>query len=294
MRLRHLKTFIDAAETGSFWQAAERLNMTPPAVSLQMKSLEDELATRLFDRTVRPAQLTPQGRAVLASVKEIVGLMDRLIAQTRGHDVSGHIRIGAVFSTMTGILPRALASLQSQYANLSFEVADGFSVQLLKRLENDEIDIALMSHPRTVPDGFEWRLVANEALVVIAPLNCTGTYDEEVLARYPYIQFDRRAWYSQLVDDHLKRRGIEVRRVMEFGTLEAIATMVHFGHGVSIVPQRYLNNPFPTALKCFPFGQPPAMRSIGILSRRDHPKKTLLEAVYSELLLQHGSEARGE
>ena len=60
MRVRHLKTFVVAAESGNFAQAADRLNMTPSAVSLQMKTLEEALSTALFDRTVRPAQLTPQ------------------------------------------------------------------------------------------------------------------------------------------------------------------------------------------------------------------------------------------
>jgi DNA-binding transcriptional LysR family regulator len=79
MRFRQLKTFVAAADAGNFGLAAERLNMTPPAVSLQMKALEEALATELFDRTVRPTQLTPQGRALLPDAREIVSRCERLM-----------------------------------------------------------------------------------------------------------------------------------------------------------------------------------------------------------------------
>lgn len=292
MRVRHLKTFVVAAESGNFAQAADRLNMTPSAVSLQMKTLEEALSTSLFDRTVRPAQLTPQGRAILPNAKEIVSLYDRLLVQASGDELSGQIRIGAVGTTLTGILPRALSALQSRHPNLAFQVVDGFSSDLVSELEADAFDVVLISEPAAVPDGYDWRPVANETLVVIAPLDCTAAYDEEVLRAYPYIRFDRRAWYSHLVDEQLKQRGIEVVEKMSFRTLEAVSTMVFFGHGVSIVPLRYLNQPFPMALKRFPFGHPPVHRGIGILSRQDHEKQDLIHAFHMELLAQRGMEAR--
>lgn len=292
MRFKQLKTFVVAADTGNFGQAAELLNMTPPAVSLQMKALEQALATELFDRSVRPTQLTPQGRALLADAREIVSRYERLTIEARGDALRGKIKIGAVGSTLTGMLPRALASLQSHHPNLDFEIEDGFSIDLLGRLKRGELDVALLSEPRKVPAGFTWRQAANETLAVIAPPDCAGTYDEAVLSAYPYIRFDRRAWYSRLFEDHLKKRNIKVEVKMEFGTLEAVSTMVFFGHGVSVVPQRYMNNPFPMPLKSFPFGHPPVTRGIGILWRRDHDKTPLIEAFHSELLSQHGLEAR--
>ena len=292
MRFRQLKTFVVAADAGNFGQAAELLNMTPPAVSLQMKTLEEALATELFDRSQRPVQLTPQGRALLPDAREIVALSERMMIQAKGDALQGKLRIGAVGSTLTGMLPRALASLQSHHPNLGFEIEDGFSVDLLARLKRDELDVALISEPRKVPAGFAWQQVASEALVVIAPVDCVANYDEDVLRHYPYIRFDRRAWYSQLVETHLKQRGIKVDVKMEFGTVEAVSTMVFFGHGVSIVPQRYMNNPFPMPLKSIPFGHPPVMRGIGILWRRAHEKTPLIEAFHSELLSQHGLESQ--
>ncbi|MEK9751936.1 MAG: LysR substrate-binding domain-containing protein [Rhodospirillaceae bacterium] len=165
-----------------------------------------------------------------------------------------------------------------------------FPVDLLTRLKSGDLDVALISEPRSVPAGFAWQQVASEMLVVIAPIDCVGNYDEEVLTAYPYIRFDRRAWYSHLVESHLKQRKIKVEVKMEFGTLEAVSTMVFFGHGVSIVPQRFMNNPFPMPLKSIPFGHPPVMRGIGILWRRGHANTPLIEAFHSELLSQHGME----
>ncbi len=135
MRFRQLKTFVAAADAGNFGLAAERLNMPPPAVSLQMKALEEALATELFDRTVRPTQLTPQGRALLPDAREIVARCERLMIQAAGDTLRGEIKIGAVGSTLTGNLPRALASLKSRHPNLDFEVEGGFSHRPLGAVE---------------------------------------------------------------------------------------------------------------------------------------------------------------
>ena len=102
MSIRHLRTLLAIAERGSFAAAARQVNLTESAVSMQMKALEQELGTVLFDRSSRPPALTDAARALLAEAEELVAGYERL-TRRKGHDspVEGLLRLGAVPSVIT-------------------------------------------------------------------------------------------------------------------------------------------------------------------------------------------------
>ncbi len=118
MRISYLKTFLTVAETGSFITTAEILNRTPSAVSLQMKTVEQALGTDLFDRTKRPPVLNQRGRSILGLVQEVVLQYDKLTSATASREISGEFAIGAMLTTPTGILPKALVACHRCYPNL--------------------------------------------------------------------------------------------------------------------------------------------------------------------------------
>ena len=121
-------------------------------------------------------------------------------------------------------------------------------------------------------------MFAEEPLMVIAPKGTAGKTDRELLAAGPFIRFQRFAWAGRLIDTHLKDRGIKVHTGMEIDSLEAIASMVEHGLGVSVVPDRVGAN-LPDNIEKIPFGEPPLGRVIGVVERRDNPKMHLIRAL---------------
>jgi DNA-binding transcriptional LysR family regulator len=269
MDLRHLKTLIAIAEHGSFAAAGEAIGLTQSAVSLHVKSLEDDLETKLFDRTTRPPRLNTRGRNLVDRARDIIEQCESL---------SGSLDIGSVPTLLSGILPPALSAIRATHPDLRIRVSSGLSADLVGRVHKGELDAAVVTEPSQLQTGLSWHMFAEEPLMVIAPKGTRGSTDRELLDAGPFIRFQRFAWAGRLIDTNLKDRGIRVNTGMEIDSLEAIASMVVHGLGVSVVPDR-AGASLPDGIVKIPFGDPLLNRVIGVVERRDNPKAHLIRAL---------------
>ena len=278
MDLKHLKTLIAIAENGSFAAAGEAVGLTQSAISLHVKSLEDELETKLFDRTTRPPRLNTRGRNLIDRARTIVEQCEGLSDIATGEALSGSLGIGSVPTLLSGILPPALSAIRGSHPDIRIRVSSGLSADLVGRVHKGELDVAVVTEPSQLQTGLSWHMFAKEPLMVIAPEGTAGETDRELLDAGPFIRFQRYAWAGRLIDTHLKDRGIRVHTGMEIDSLEAIASMVKHGLGVSVVPDRAAAD-LPRGIKKVPFGDPPLCRVIGVVERRDNPKIYLIRAL---------------
>lgn len=284
MRISYLKSFLAVAETGGFMSAAALLNRTPSAISLQMKALEEAFGTELFDRTKRPPVLNQKGRSILGMVHEVVQTYGKLEEALSPEGFSGEIAIGSMPTTLTGILPKALIAYQRRYPQLVVRLVDDESSGLVARLKSGKIDAAIISTPRENDGSITWRPVAREPLVVIAPADAkVGDY-RQILEDLPYIRFNNNAWTGRIIEEQLQKRNIKVNTMMELDNLEAIATMVYYGLGVSIMPLHCVDTPVRLPLKQIPFGNPQATRTIGLAEVTDNPRSKAIQGFFEELV----------
>ncbi len=257
------------ASEGSFAAAADKLGLTQSAVSLQMKALEEEFRTELFDRTMRRPAINANGRELLARASEVVRLYDLLPeAVSEPNDLAGSFTFGAVNTIMAGVLPGVLRRLQNAHPRLQPRVVSGLSAELVHMVDRGEIDAALVSEPPAKLDpDLIWTGLYGEPLVVVAPKGCEAKTDVQLLQELPFIRFSRSAWAGRLIHKSIRRRQIKVNQCMETDSLEAIALMVSHGLGVSVVPLRPIADPFPAPLCVIPFGENTVFRVIGMVSR---------------------------
>lgn len=285
MSIRHLRTLLAIAEHGSFAAAAREVRLTQSAVSMQMRALEEELGTALFDRTTRPPVLTEAARTLLADAEELVRGYDRLVhARAAQGSVEGHLRLGAVPSVITGILPAAIVALRNRHPGMHVEIAMALSAELVDRLERGRLDAAIVSELGKARQGYLWLPFAREPLVLIAPPDASRQSASELLAAYPFIRYTRQAWVGRLIDVTLKRRRIRVEEAMTLDTLEAVTAMVSHGLGVSIVPKRGHGAPFPFPVRALALAKPTVYRQLGLLRAEAHPKGALADALLAELI----------
>lgn len=291
MELRQLRTMLAIADYGSFAAAADAVNLTQSAISLQIKNLEDELGFELFDRRHRPPVLNESGMQLVEHARKVVKTCDE-ISRLGGSDrLKGSLVLGAVPTTLTGIVPIALAAMRKRHPGLHIKVKSGLSVDLVGQLRSGDIDAALVSEPMQGADGLQSRRIAFEPLAVIAPPEIDGELDSELLEAAPYIQFNKRAWAGQQIDQHLKDRRIRVRVNMEIDSLEAIARMVRHGLGVSVIPLSTRAAPLSSGLKWVAFGTPPLYRNLVLMQRHANPKAPLADALIEILLAKAGDNA---
>ena len=284
MSIRQLRTLIAIADQGSFGAAADIMHVTQSAVSMQMRALEEELRIELFDRTRRPPVFNAYGRRLVDRAREIVVLYDRMVAAASdAQDLSGTLTLGAVPTTVTGLVPRALAAMRKLYPNLQVNVITDLSAPLVELLLRGEVDAAVLTMPAQPIADITWRTVATESLVVVAPLDAAGSDARAILTSYPYIRFSRRAWVGRTIEQALRQADIAVKVAMELDTLEAISIMVYHGLGASVVPLPCVPHPAPLPLKHMPFGGPQHRRILVLAEPEAHPRGRLTGALHAEL-----------
>ena len=286
MSIRQLKTLIAIADYGSFGAAAQAMHITQSAVSMQMRALEEEFRVEFFDRSRRPPSLNAFGRRLVERARELVVLYDHMAnAAGSAEELTGTLTLGAVPTTFTGLVPKALVAMRRSHPNLHINVVTEQSAQLVDYLRKGEIDAAVLTKPRQEIERLDFRPVAAERLAVIAPPDCTCETAQEVLSTYPYIRFSRRAWVGRSIEKALKENDIEVRVTMELDTLEAVTIMVYYGLGASIVPLPCVSHPAPLPVTSYPFAGATNKRVLGLAEISENPKALLTSALFTELAL---------
>ena len=284
MSIRNLKTLIAVAEHGTFTAAAEAVFVTHAAVSQQMKALEQEWGVEVFDRSRRTPQLTPVGRALVAKAREIVEAYEGIVPSVLGDQgVRGELSLGAVPTTLTGLVPVGVAMLKRDHPDLHVRVVPGLTMPLADQLERGGLDAAIVTRPPVIPRRHDWHELAREPMELLASHE-TDSDDPMVLLRtLPYIRYSRGAVVGTIIEDWLQRHGLSVVESMELETLEAISGMVHANLGVSIVPRQCVPAPTALPLKRIPLGPEPCIRELGLLARSDTVKGSVVRALLEKL-----------
>ena len=281
--IRNIKTFLAVIETGSFASAARTVYRTQAAVTMQIKALEESLGTELFDRSRKPPILNDAGRSFAEKAKEAVHAFDRLFEDNDSLTIGGHLQLGVVPSVITGLIPKALIQLRSKYPDLHIQLTMGLSNDLVEQLRQGHLDSAVISELHESRSGLDWWPFAREPLILIAPMDAPDLSAEQLISVYPFIRYTRAAWVGLLIDQFIKRRRFKVNETMMLDTLEAIATMVHYGFGVSIVPMRATTAAIELPVRRLAFQGAPVHRVLGLVQTSGHPKTTLAEALLHEM-----------
>ncbi|MCP4077526.1 MAG: LysR family transcriptional regulator [Gammaproteobacteria bacterium] len=282
--LRALEVFLAVVDQGSFAAAGETIGLTQSAISLQIKALEQDFETLLFDRSKRPPILNAEGVLLAQKSRQLINQFNELKQSFIEHNYSGTLHIGTVPSVLTGILPCALSAMRKKHPRLLVNLITGLSRELTIKVQKGEIDAAIVTEPQHISAELNWQPFAAEPLVVISPPGTEGLLDTELLSRYPFLQFKKHSWVENLIDTHLKNRNIQVEINMAVDSLESISMMVAEGLGVSIVPLRSHCQNLNSKVVISPFGKKPVKRIVGLIQREANPNADLIKVLHEILL----------
>jgi DNA-binding transcriptional LysR family regulator len=285
LTIRMLKTLIAVEENGTFSAAADAVFLTHAAVSQQMKALEEEWEVTLFDRSRRTPELTPVGHALVAKAREVVAAYDGIVSSVLGDPgLKGVLSLGAVPTTLTGLVPTTIARLKAGYHNLHVNVIPGLTLDLIRQVERGAVDLAIVSKPHFIPDNMLWFDIAEEPMELLAAREVESDDPIDLLRTQPFIRFSRHAVVGGMIETWLQEQKISVRESMELENLEAISSMVLFNIGVSIAPRPCVSmNPMP--LKHLPLGSGRDFtRNLGLVCRGDSVKVRMIREVHDNFL----------
>ena len=239
LTLRQIRIFLSAAKNMSFTRAAEELHITAPAVSLQIKEMEDDMGIRLFTRENRKIELTSAGeyfliyaRRISSTLNEARTMMERL----RGTEVSV-LKIGVV-STAKYFLPKLLMEFKKDFPNLQIKIDARNRQQLVELLRDGEIDIAIMGRPPKEIDTRAEPFATHPHVFVCSPLNPFAgkiNLPPETLNNFEIISREPGSGTRFIMERYFAEHQIAPIVSMEMSSNETIKQAVMAGLGVSFV-----------------------------------------------------------
>jgi DNA-binding transcriptional LysR family regulator len=239
-----LKVFRVVADTLSYRRAADELNITQPAVTAQIRSLEESLGIALFDRIGRETNLTPAGATLLQYVRKIEAIANDAIAALApfGGQERVELNIGASHTIAVYILPRILPQLMQAWPHLKIHILGGRTHDVLQALTSHQIGIALIEAPAYRPDLKIEAFGEDELTLIVRPdhrWTKKPLIKASELVQEPILLREEGSGMRHFVEEYLERNGIlrqQLRTLIDINSTEGIISAVEAGLGVGFVP----------------------------------------------------------
>ena len=242
MELHQLRGFHEIARQGSFTKAADRLFLTQPAISLQLKALEDEVGEPLIERGKR-IRLTPAGEILLRRTRAALSELDSAQAEIASlrQELRGRLVIGTSDTNSTYVLPDVLRSYRESYPQVEVDIRNKMSTEVGRLVVDDEVDLGLAALPVRDRERLEeGQTLFTRQDVLICPsgheLATRKKIGLKAVAELPLLALEQRSTTRLLLDQSFRQAELTPRVTMNLGSIEVIKRFVEIGFGVAIVP----------------------------------------------------------
>ena len=244
MEFRHIRSYLSVAETLNFGKSSRQLNLSQPALSLQIKALEEEIGVQLFKRDRQGTALTAAGVAFRHDA-EIA--LDRLeLAKRKAQWASdgrlGRIRLGFISTAGYELVPQMIRKFRKRFPDVEFSIKSVLTEQQLQMLEEDQLDVGFLRLPVERTDSLEITTVLREKLVAVVPAGHRLAGKEAIRLRElqgePFVLYAREhaPGFHDMLTGILSRAGIVPKVVQSAGEMSTLISLVDAGVGVSLVP----------------------------------------------------------
>ena len=246
MEIYQLKTFIAVATEGNLTRAAERVFTSPPAVSAQLKALEDELGVRLFERTTRGMSLTAPGQRLLAEAQRTIAAAQALksaAAQIRGR-ARGIVRMGTVSDPVSLRLGEVFVRLAERHPEVALQLQQSVSLRAVQAVRRGDLDCAYVLNEQERIEGLEVRRLEPVDIVVVLPRARAAavTASVEEIAREPWVSTPPDCGLRLQLEMFFRRAGRELPNGPMADTEGAVRGMVASGLGAGLMRRDQAND----------------------------------------------------
>jgi DNA-binding transcriptional LysR family regulator len=236
MDTRYLKSLITVVECGSIAHAARIEGLTAAAISQRILALERQLGFELLSRVGHAAKPSQACLGLLPRARRIVREVALLAGDADGAGLTGQLRIGAISTVLTGLMPEALRALTVSAPGLTPVIVPGTSRSLYQALLSGEVDAAiLVAPPFELPKALQAVSLRKEPLVFLSKEKSSISIPAQLMSQ-PYIRYDPDAWGGRYAEQYLADQGLKPTPLVDLDALETIAMLVTGGMGVSLVP----------------------------------------------------------
>ena len=283
---RRLKVFHTVARLLSFTKAAEELHMTQPAVTFQIRQLEEYFNTRLFDRTHNKVNLTPAGERVSEFAERIFDLYEEMENRVRDltGEISGALTIGASTTIAEYMLPALLGEFKNRYPDINLRLKVSNSEGIVSMVEHNVIDLGVVESPVNNKNLIVEVCHDDQLVVVAAPdhdlVKRGGKVTASDIVRYPFVSREEGSGTREVVMHYLMEHKItpsDMTFSLELGSPEAIKGAVEAGMGITILSRSIIGKELKLNMLAELELDPPLSRPFSFVRQRQKFRVTVME-----------------
>ena len=276
LNLRHLEAFVRVAAVGNFTRAAQSLHISQPALTVQIRQLEEIMGVRLVDRNTRTVRLTKIGQELAPMVQRLLHELE--IAVTHAHEMAAGVRgvvsIAALPSTCAVLLPRIIAAYRKDHPGITISVRDVVAQKVVAMVRNDEVDFGIGSFG-DLGSAFEITPLFTDRLRVVfpatLPLARKRKIDLKDLVDYPLILMDSQSSVRMTVDRAFDSIGHLATPAYQARYMSSAVGMAKAGLGVAFLPTSTLEVSELTGLTSRVVDHPSLTRNIVAIRKTSRP-----------------------
>ena len=292
---RQLRAFAALADQRNFTRAAQTCHLSQPAFSALIRTLEDTLGARLFDRDTRSVQLTPEGRLFEGSARRLLDDMQSAVGDLADHVErrKGRVSIAALPSLAAGWLPAILAEFMREWPGITVELHDALSDACIAQLRNHQADFALAATGAgAAASDLRGRKMCSDRFHLVCradhPLAKVPKLTARQLSPWPFIQMARISSVRQSLDAAL--HPLRLNAVLEVEHLATVMGLVEAGVGISVVPALTLFHFRRDTLVTRPLPMPGLTRVIYLVRRREGSLSVAAQTLHDLIVQRMGSQ----
>lgn len=286
---RQLRAFLALADECSFTKAAAACHLSQPAFSALIRTLEQALNTRLFDRDTRSVQLTPEGRLLEPSARQLLGDFGVVVNDLNDHiqRKKGRVHVAALPSLAAGWLPAIFAEFRKAWPGIDLHLSDTFSDPCIDLVRSGKADFALActgaSHA-----GLRTQLLCTDRFYLVCrkdhPLATEKVLTLKKIVPYPFVHMSRNSSVRQALDAAL--HPLQTNTRLEVEQLATVAGMVETGLGISVVPALTLFHFARESLVTLPLAIANLTRKIHVVRRQGESLSAAALALHDLIVLR--------
>jgi DNA-binding transcriptional LysR family regulator len=274
MDFAQLTTFLEVAKSASFSRAGKKVFLSQPAVSAQIRQLELEYGTKLFDRVGKKVRLTSAGDALLEFAERLLALRNeslRALAD-QANTPRGTLLIGANEATCLYVLPDVFAEYHRLYSDVQINIYRNFSQKVLEKVEDGSVDVGIVTLPIKSPSLKTHSIFRDRLLLMVSPQNPLAkkkvVHASEIIEQ-PLI-FPKTGFTRQMLDKIFRPYRSQLHITMELASVGMIKRFVAANLGVSLISETFARDEVRAGeAKLIPIADLELWRELGLVYRRD-------------------------
>jgi len=285
MTLNELRYIVAVSQENNFRRAAERVFVSQPALSLAIQKLEEELGVQIFERSRTSVSMTPIGELIVAQAQRALEEVAQIreIASQGKDQLTGTLRIGAIYTVGPYLLPELIPVLKQKAPHMPLEMEENQTANLEALLANGRLDVIIIALPFGGP-GIATLPLYDEDFSVVVPLEHPWAKKKQIktaeLATEKILLLNSGHCFSNQVREACAEFNSAVGEIQQGNSLETIRNMVASGLGITVLPVSANSDKYRSQLtREIPFAPPAPARRIALAWRKSFARKQAIEVL---------------